>query len=408
MHFEKFVKVPTAGEGIAIHFAMDVMNRWKQHIVILRECVSSYTLTCFADSEKAKDLVNAILVLCAEVRNLSGITTIRIDPAPGFVASINDPNLKRLNIILEKGREKNVNKNPIAEKAVGELGTEILRMSPDGGPLPRVTLALATASLNSRIRRDGLSAREIWTQRDQFTGAQLPFEDRDIVKRQFEARLGNHGPSAKAKAPKAIHPAPNLGLCPGDLVLLRHEHDKTKARDKYMIASVNGTNCKLRKFTKDQFRSKLYDVKISDCVPLTPPREQYPTIDSHESERDVNISCPLEEPYANSDTDHQEVVVDPNVHQPPDILPPPAIIPVRDKEELSQGSSTVTPSPLVLPPEIITVPEADSPARVDTHVDNEMIKPSSGRPQRNRSRPAKLNDYEVRIEQISAFDIGDF
>lgn len=90
------------------------------------------------------------------------------------------------------------------------------------------------------------------------------------------------------------------------------------------------------------------------------------------------------------------------------LLPPPAIIPVRDKEELSQGSSTVTPSPLVLPPEIITVPEADSPARVDTHVDNEMIKPSSGRPQRNRSRPAKLNDYEVRIEQISAFDIGDF
>ena len=61
----------------------------------------------------------------------------------------------------------------MAERCVEELQIEILKLNPSGGPVSNQTLALATANLNLRVRRDGLSAYEIWTQRDQFTGEQL-------------------------------------------------------------------------------------------------------------------------------------------------------------------------------------------------------------------------------------------
>jgi hypothetical protein len=48
---------------------------------------------------------------------------------------------------------KNVNKNPVAEKCIAELGDELLRVSPEGGAVSPVTLAIATANLNTRIRR---------------------------------------------------------------------------------------------------------------------------------------------------------------------------------------------------------------------------------------------------------------
>ena len=400
-------------EGLALRFAMDVMNRWKQHIVILREAVSSYTLTCFSNSEKSADLVEAICILCAEVRNLSGITTIRIDPAPGFVASANNPMLRRLGIVLDKGREKNVNKNPIAEKAVGELGQEILRMSPDGGPLPRLTLAMATASLNSRIRRDGLSSREIWTQRDQFTGEQLPFEDRELVQRQHEARLRDHKSSEKSKAPKLIQPAPNMNLKPGDLVLLKHEHDKTKAREKYMVASISGSHCKVRKFTKDQFRTKLYEVKRSDCIPLTPPREQTPYMDIDEPTDNHNNEYV---PAIHTEAPHlEQSLILPNIAStsqstketvPPDISPPLPVTPQRDK--LETGKDVPENSPTIpFPPEIITVPvpEAEIP-HFSGEPSTQPVETDSGRPQRTRFRPARLNDYIVRIERNIAFDNG--
>ena len=44
-----------------------------------------------------------------------------------------------------------------------------------------VTLALPTANSNSRIRRDGLKVREVWTQRDQLTDEQLPIVDRQLI-----------------------------------------------------------------------------------------------------------------------------------------------------------------------------------------------------------------------------------
>ena len=85
------------------------------------------------------------------------------------------------------------------DKAVEELGNEILRISPEGGPISQTTLAVATSLCNSRVRRDGLSSLELWTQRDQITGDQLPISDTEVIKNQNDSRNKNHISSAKSK-----------------------------------------------------------------------------------------------------------------------------------------------------------------------------------------------------------------
>ena len=166
---------------------------------------------------------------------------------------------------LEVGRPKNLNKNPVAESAIKELGLECLHLSPEGGPLSKVQLSLATASLNARLHRDGLSAREMWTQRDQFTGQQLAIQDRHIVRQQLTGSQSHRATALSKTRGKTAAPEHNLHV--GDLVYLGGDRDKTRGRDKYLVVSKNDIMCQLRNFTTSPFRSKTYDVCLSDCFP---------------------------------------------------------------------------------------------------------------------------------------------
>ena len=124
--------------------------------MVLRETVSSYTVSSFIASEKLEDLRNAIIMLCSQLRSLrDGGVIIRVDPAPGFSTLAKDRVLLSYGITLEVGRPRNPNKNPVAERAIEELGLEILNLSPEGGPVSQTTLSLAMANMNSCIRRDG-------------------------------------------------------------------------------------------------------------------------------------------------------------------------------------------------------------------------------------------------------------
>lgn len=77
---------------------------------------------------------------------------VRVDPAPGFVALVNDEELRLYRISVETGRIKNPNKNPVAEKCIAELSDELIRVSPNGSAVTPFMLAIATANLDSRIR----------------------------------------------------------------------------------------------------------------------------------------------------------------------------------------------------------------------------------------------------------------
>ena len=231
----------------------------------------SYTLSSLIDGERHDQLRNALLSMCAELRLLGdNPITVRVDRAPGFFALVKDSDLAMHGIRLEIGHVKNVNKNPVIENAIKELGNELLQLSPDGGPVSTATLVLATANLNSRIRRDGLSARDVWTQRDQITAEQLPITDRQLILNQYSSTAGNHAHSAKSKAyGQNSPPANSVSLC--DLVYVKGDRDKCRARDIYIVTKLFNAEgwCQLRKFTTSQFRSNTYDVRISDCYTLT-------------------------------------------------------------------------------------------------------------------------------------------
>lgn len=94
---------------------------------------------------------------------------IRTDPAPGFTALAGDESLAKHRLSIEVSNAKNVNKNPVTEKAVQELQGEILRIEPNCRAVTPLLLSLATARLNSRVRSRGLSACEML-----FSHRQLP------------------------------------------------------------------------------------------------------------------------------------------------------------------------------------------------------------------------------------------
>ena len=176
-------------EAIGTSFAADVIKGNKQLIFVLCEVVTSFTASCLLQNEQHQSLRDALLQLCISLKPLDGPpAVVRVDPAPGFQSICDDELLGRHGIQIELGSAKNPNKNSVAEKAVQELEAELLCLNP---------------LLNTRIRGGGLSSREMWTQRDQFTAQQLPMADQELIRNQHESRTSNHPYSQQSKAPHA-------------------------------------------------------------------------------------------------------------------------------------------------------------------------------------------------------------
>ena len=264
--------------AVGVSFAADIIKRERQLIFVLREEVTAFTKTCIVENERADSLRDALVCLCLDFRPLDGpLAVIRTDPAPGFVALLNDQVLSKHRLSIELGDAKNSNKNPIAERAIREVREELLRQEPLGGPVTPVTLAVATACLNSRIRSRGLSARELWTQRDQFQNRQIPLTDLDVILKQHEQRLSNHPLSEKSKNPLQ-KPFLQHNLEVGDIVYLNSDRNKSKARNRYLLVSMDGLWCYVRKFVGSQLRSVSYRVRKYDCyrVPCSFADSSYP------------------------------------------------------------------------------------------------------------------------------------
>ncbi|KAI0228085.1 hypothetical protein LSAT2_021433, partial [Lamellibrachia satsuma] len=243
----------------------DVIKSEKQLILVLRECVTSYTASCLIDDECRDTLRDSLVKLCIGLRPLDGPpAVIRTDPAPGFAALVKDALLSTYRLTIELGRVKNVNKNPVAEKAVRELEHELLHQQPTGGAVTQLVLSIATANLNTRIRNRGFSARELWTQRDQFTNEQLPLTDYDLIRQQHSLRNANHAPSQLSKSPShTVSKALNIDV--GDIVYLYCDRNKSRSRCRYLVVSVDGVWLNVSKFIGNQLRATSYRVKRTEC-----------------------------------------------------------------------------------------------------------------------------------------------
>lgn len=253
-------------DTVGAYFAADVCQRSTQHIFLLRENVSAYTYGRIISDETQKSLRNALVMSISEFRPRFGPpATVRVDPASGFRALVGDATLKENSITVELGREKNVNKNPIAERCIRDLHAELNRIQPASGVISDTVLAVAISNINGRIRSGGLSAREIWTQRDQYTGEPIPVNDKLIIESRLQQRSKSHASSEKYRArgkTRSVYP----NIKEGDLVYVNSDRLKTKPRDRYIVLSINGSDVKVQKFAGNQLRARIYTVNIANIL----------------------------------------------------------------------------------------------------------------------------------------------
>ena len=118
--------------------------------------------------EKHGDLQQGLIQLVSPFMFSDGCS-VRVDNAPGFLPLKNDELLRSIGITVDFGRVKNKNDNPTVDKAIQEIEGEIKRLLPNGQLISPGMLATAIRNTNSRIRMNGLSAREVIMKRDIFT-----------------------------------------------------------------------------------------------------------------------------------------------------------------------------------------------------------------------------------------------
>ena len=192
-----------------------------------------------------------------------------------------------------------MNKNPIAEKAVQELSTELLKVAPEGRVSQEI-LAKAVSFLNSRVRFARRSARELWMKRDQYDHSPIEVDDKALIEIQ-------HGIRCKS------HPEPfrdPLEVNPGDIVFLKSEHDKIRARCKYVVVDVLGSMVKVRKFGCSQFRARTYEVPCSNLYRVPVVNRASDSGSEVEYNKEEVDDVGQSEPHAivNHDVSPQEIV----------------------------------------------------------------------------------------------------
>jgi len=122
-------------------FAADAIRRYRQYATVLCETVSSYTLSHHLLT--VNDTTS--YAMCAELRLKSDYSPRRRCTRIGCTGE--PPRLSQAWHPLKL----TVIKNPVAEHAIKELhGYRSLQLSPDGGPVSTVPLALSTAILFRR------------------------------------------------------------------------------------------------------------------------------------------------------------------------------------------------------------------------------------------------------------------
>ena len=263
----------TQPTSIGSNFSADVIKRSGQQILFIREYVSSFSNAKLIPNEQAKSIKDALIIMCSELIPKTGLkATIKVDPASAFRNLLNDNELPKHGIILELGHPKYKNKIPVSDRGIRELHSELNRIM-QSPPITEKTLCTAISSLNSRLRRDGLSSWEIWTHRCQFSGTQLPINDFLLLKNQDESKKSSQTSSAKYKARGKVA----TKFCPvhkGQLVYIHSDRNKVQPRDRYIITEVFKETCKVQKFAGNQLRARTYTVSRSDIS--TVPAWKFP------------------------------------------------------------------------------------------------------------------------------------
>ena len=188
-------------DGFGSHFSADVIERNQQYILIIREKLSSFILTKFIPNQTAQTLKEALISLILDMVPHTG-TEVQVDCATSWATLANDSNtensqLKRLKIAIILGRHFNKNKNPVIDNACKEFHKESLRLKPDGGMLSEIERATITRNMNQRIRKSGLSSKEICFKRDVINNTEKTLTTRTSRKTSSRIENANIGKQTK-------------------------------------------------------------------------------------------------------------------------------------------------------------------------------------------------------------------
>ena len=243
----------------------DVMRRFGQKGLVVRDALTSFTSASFAKDETALELRAALIVTCLPMQFNSSV--IKVDCAPALRSLQNCPHLKSLGIEISLGDEKNPNKNAVADKAIQELELEILKLGATPSAISASTLVQAICNLNSRIRHNGLSAKEMFLGRDQVNGQRLRFTDKFLSTSQNTNRQSNHVPSSISKARGgSLASKPNVSV--GSLVYVKHEGNKFNPRESYIVVELkHNESVVVQKLNNGKFRSRQYTIPMSRIFP---------------------------------------------------------------------------------------------------------------------------------------------
>lgn len=314
---------------------------------------------------------------------------------------------------LEIGRIKNINHNPVAEKAVQEMESEILRQVPRTESLTPRSLALVTARLNTRICSNGLSSREMWFQRDQHTNEQIPFADCQRIMEQHEQRHQNHKYSEQSKCPNATALALQ-DVTVGDIVYLYYDKTKHEPRSRYLITSIEDNWCSVRKFVGNTLRKLTYRVKRSECykVPseILPAQPHLLTNDDDDTITTGQAEFPLTNPATHPDKatvtpEYMNSITNSGTHSNNPIPPVEITLPLTTPPTETPASPLPSPSSTVSvnvnPLDTQFAEDTVSPTEPtsSTIVHSESIGASSCNPVRrsgrSRTQPQWMKDYVI-------------
>ena len=263
-------------------------------------------------------------------------------------------------VSVEVGRVKNPNENPVAEKAIAEFENELLREEYGESPISELTLAVATARFNSRLRRKGLSSRELWTQRNQFTQEQLPISDMNVIRAQQESRNINHGFSETSKCKKPPRTVQDIYV--GDLVYLYTDKSETQSKSRYLVVSVQ-----IKTFSGSQLRASSYKVKLTECYKIlvaAAPHQNKANTSNDDNESDMDDQYTME--------NYPKQIVDP----PPDRSEVPPILICENLDDLDNAEGP--------PPQIYTT---------ETNMDGEQNFQRALRKRNELKAPIRFKDY---------------
>ena len=313
-------KPATAGS----HLNADVLVDFGQKILVVRDNLTSFTDAKFIKDESKLTLRDALLILSSKLRNNVQATNIRVDSHSSFKSLKNDDALQTENITLDLGSPKNVNKNAVAEKSINELRTELLKISPQGGPFSERTLAKAIFNLNNRIRHTGRSARELWVKRDSNSNASLIFEDCEISDLQYQMRVSGHDSSSRYNSRNGP-PVMSPEIKTGDRVYIKSDKSKHKARDQFIVMSPPGENneVSVQKLSDGFSRKNVIPVQTQNLYPVSP--RPSPVLTQMTADSDTTSSSECEEDTVAPTFEHVETGIPTDVEEVPAVAVAPTL-----------------------------------------------------------------------------------